>query len=73
MEMANQCEELSNGKQEKMSRLMNIQREEENLASTTSQNGYEKNKPVSSYSQSDMGYQMVSTFPLASNLQLLAA
>ncbi|KAK1366205.1 putative transmembrane protein cmp44E [Heracleum sosnowskyi] len=59
MEMANQCEELSNGKQEKMSHLMNIQREEQNLPSTASQNGYKEDKPVASYSKSDMGSQMV--------------
>lgn len=69
MEMANQCEELSNGKQEKMSYLMNIQREEQNFPGTTSQNGFKEHKPVASHSQSDMGYQMVSSFPLACNLQ----
>ncbi|WOH06488.1 hypothetical protein DCAR_0625916 [Daucus carota subsp. sativus] len=59
MEMANQCEELTSGKQEKMSHLMNIQIEEQILPSTTSQNGYEEDKSVAPYSQSDMGYQMV--------------
>ncbi|KAL8095398.1 hypothetical protein AgCh_036752 [Apium graveolens] len=58
VEMANQCEELSNGKQDKMSHLMNIQREEQKFPSTTSQNGYEEDKPVASCSQSDAGYQM---------------
>lgn len=59
VEMANQCEELSNGKQDKMSHLMNIQREEQHFPSTTSQNGYKEDKPVASCFQRDMGYQMV--------------
>ena len=55
MEMANQCEELTSSKQEKMFHLMNIQIEEQILPSTTTQFGYEADK-LAPYSQSGMGY-----------------
>lgn len=71
-EMAHYFQELSNEKQEKMSHLMNNQRKPENLPRTISKSGYEEDKPVASYFQSDTGSQMVSTF-LFSKSSLLRA
>lgn len=69
-EMAHQCQELSNEKQEKMFHLMNIQRKQ--VPITTSKSCYEEDKPVASYFQSDPGYQTVSVFLFSIYSLLLA-
>ncbi|KAL8125471.1 protein SEMI-ROLLED LEAF 2-like [Apium graveolens] len=66
-EMAHYCQELSNEKQEKMSHLLNNQRKQENLLRTISENGYEEDKPMASYLQSDRGHQTVGNPSISQN------